>query len=49
MGLRFKSARLLMITIGILCLLFAIYYNQHDIVKDFLSRFLKYELAGYPE
>ena len=49
MGRRLWSSRILMLILGILALLFAIKLNQAETVKEFLSKFVKYELAGYKE
>ena len=47
MGIRMKAARILMMIVGIVALLFAIRLNQYEKVIEFLTGFKKYELAGY--
>lgn len=47
MSLRLRSARLILLLIGVICLAMAIYIEQTELVRELLSRFLKEELAGY--
>ena len=46
-GYKFTIARLIMLIVGIVALVLALYYGQLDIVKNYLTRFVKEELAGY--
>ncbi len=47
MGHRSGSARVLMLIVGIIALIFAIKLSQWDMIIEMLSKFNKYELAGY--
>lgn len=47
LGYKFTSARLIMLIVGIIALVLAIYYKQYEIVREYLTRFVKEELAGY--
>ena len=47
MASKFMIARIIMLLVGVLAFLLAWYYNQFDVVEEFLSRFVREELAGY--
>ena len=47
MGIRFSSGRILLLIIGVIALIFALKFHQYEKIKEFLTEFNKYELAGY--
>jgi len=48
MNTRLRAVRLILLIIGIISLVVAIYVDQFQFVKELLSKFLDQELAGYP-